>query len=297
MISLPQSDPQRKGPIAWLAGHSVTANLLMLVLLVGGFFWGSHIKKEVFPYFELDQVKITVPYPGASPQEVERGIILAIEESVQGLDGVNEVHGFAIEGLGMVTVEMIEGENLQKLAQDIQNEIDRITSFPEEAEEPQVVIVSRKRYVVSLALYGDQSEGVLREYAEYLRDRLIQDPGITQVQLVGVRNYEISVEIPQDTLRTYNLTLEEVAHRIGRTSVELPGGAVKTPGGDILVRVKERKDYGHEFGKIPIITANDGTQVLLEDIADIKDGFEETDNAATYDDDTCMLWDIIHCLD
>ena len=292
MISLPQSDPQRKGPIAWLAGHSVTANLLMLVLLVGGFFWGSHIKKEVFPYFELDQVKITVPYPGASPQEVERGIILAIEESVQGLDGVNEVHGFAIEGLGMVTVEMIEGENLQKLAQDIQNEIDRITSFPEEAEEPQVVIVSRKRYVVSLALYGDQSEGVLREYAEYLRDRLIQDPGITQVQLVGVRNYEISVEIPQDTLRTYNLTLEEVAHRIGRTSVELPGGAVKTPGGDILVRVKERKDYGHEFGKIPIITANDGTQVLLEDIADIKDGFEETDIAATYNGKPAVMIDV-----
>ncbi|MBW2055617.1 MAG: efflux RND transporter permease subunit, partial [Deltaproteobacteria bacterium] len=139
-----------------------------------------------------------------------------------------------------------------------------------------------KRYVVSLALYGDQSEGVLREYAEYLRDRLIQQPDITQVELTGVRNYEISVEIPQDILRTYNLTLEEVALRIGRTSVELPGGAVKTPGGDILVRVKERKDYGHEFGKIPIITANDGTQVLLEDIADIKDGFEETDNSATY---------------
>jgi multidrug efflux pump subunit AcrB len=282
MTSLPQSDPQRKGPIAWMAGHSVTANLVMLVLLVGGLFLGFRIKKEVFPYFELDQVKITVPYPGASPQEVERSIILAIEEAVQGLEGVNEVHSLAIEGLGMVTVEMIEGENLQKLSQDIQSEVDRITSFPEEAEEPQVVIVSRKRYVVSLALYGDQSEGVLREYAEYLRDRLLQDPDITQVELTGVRNYEISVEIPQNTLRTYNLTLEEVAQRIGRTSVELPGGAVKAPGGDLLVRVKERKDFGHEFGKIPIITANDGTQILLEDIADIKDGFEETDNAATF---------------
>ena len=265
-----------------MAGHSVTANLVMLVLLVGGIFLGFRIKKEIFPYFELDQVRITVPYPGASPQEVERGIILAIEEAVQGLEGVNEVRSSAREGSGTVTVEMIEGENLQRLAQDIQNEVDRITSFPEEAEEPQVVIVSRKRYVVSLALYGDQSEGVLREYAEDLRDRLLQDPNITQVELTGVRNYEISIEIPQNTLRTYNLTLEEVAQRIGRTSVELPGGAVKTPGGDVLVRVKERKDFGHEFGKIPVITANDGTQVLLEDIADIKDGFEETDNAATY---------------
>jgi multidrug efflux pump subunit AcrB len=277
-----QNRSPKKGAIEWMAGHSVTANLIMLILLLGGLYLGIRIKKEIFPYFELDLVQITVPYPGASPQEVERSIILVIEEAVQGLEGVNEVRSSAREGAGTVTVEMIEGENLQRLAQEIQSEVDRITSFPEEAEERQVVIVSRKRYVVSLALYGDQSEGILREYAEYLRDRLLQDPDITQVELTGVRNYEISVEIPQNTLRTHNLTLEEVAQRIGRTSVELPGGAVKTPGGDVLVRVKERKDFGHEFGKIPIITANDGTQVLLENIADIKDGFEETDNAATY---------------
>lgn len=297
MKSLPQDDPEKKGPIAWMAGHSVTANLLMLVLLVGGLFLGYRIKKEVFPDFELDRVQITVPYPGASPQEVERGIILAVEEAVQGLEGIDEVRSSAREGVGTVTVEMIEGENLEKLGQEIKTEVDRITSFPEEAEEPRVVIVSRKRHVVSLALYGDQSEAVLREYAEYLRDRLLQNPDITQVDLVGVRNYEISVEISQDTLRTYNLTLEEIAQRIGRTSVELPGGAVKTPGGDILVRVKERKDYGHEFGKIPIITANDGTQVLLEDIADIKDGFEETDNTATYNGKPTVLIDVYRVAD
>ncbi len=292
MSSLPQNYSEKKGIIAWMTAHPVTANLIMLVLLVGGFFSGYLIKKEVFPYFELDLVRITVPYPGASPQEVERGIILAIEEAVQGLEGVHEVRASAREGVGTVTVEMIEGENLQKLGQDIQSEVDRITSFPEEAEKPRVVIVSRKRYVVSLALYGDQNERVLREYAEYLRDRLLQDPDITQVELVGVRNYEISVEIPQDTLRAYNLTLEEVAQRIARTSVELPGGAVKTSGGDILVRVKERKDYGHEFGQIPIITTNDGTQVLLEDIADIRDGFEESDNAATFNGKPAVMIEV-----
>jgi len=292
MSSLLQNEPEKKGIVSWMAEHPVTANLIMLVLLVGGFFSGYLIKKEVFPYFELDLVQITVPYPGASPQEVEKGIILAIEEAVQGLEGVKEVRASAKEGVGTVTVEMIEGENLQKLSQDIQSEVDRITSFPEEAEKPIVVIVSRKRYVVSLALFGDQSESVLREYAEYLRDRLLQDSDITQVELVGIRNYEISVEIPQDRLRAYNLTLEEVAQRIARTSVELPGGAVKTSGGDILVRVKERKDYGHEFGRIPIITSNDGTQVLLEDIADIKDGFEETDNAATFNGKPAVMIEV-----
>ncbi|MGE0086901.1 MAG: efflux RND transporter permease subunit [Desulfococcaceae bacterium] len=272
----------RSGPIAWMAGHSVTANLLMIVFLVGGLIWGFRIKKDVFPDFDPDTVVISVSYPGASPDEVERGILLAVEEAVQGLEGVEEVQSVASEGSGTVTVEMIEGEDIQKLAQDIRNEVDRINSFPDEAEDPVVAISTRKRYVVSLALYGDQTETVLREYAEYLRDRLLQEEGVTQVDLSGIREYEISIEVSQDSLRTYHLTLEEVADRIRRASVELPAGAVKTPGGDILVRMKERSDYGREFGKIPIITANDGTQVLLEDMAVIRDGFEETDRSATY---------------
>jgi multidrug efflux pump subunit AcrB len=185
----------KKGPIAWMAGHSVAANLLMLVLLIGGIVLAVNIKQEVFPDFDTDQVRITVPYPGASPQEVETGIILAIEEAVEGLEGVDEVRASAREGFATVTVDMIEGEDLQKLSQDIQNEVDRITSFPDEAEEPVVAIVARKRYVVALALYGDQSERVLREYAEYIRDRLLQDPDITQVEVTSVRDYEISVEI------------------------------------------------------------------------------------------------------
>ncbi len=276
------SKTHRRGPIAWMAGHSVTANLLMLVLLVGGLMLATRIKQEVFPDFDLDLVTITVAYPGASPEEVERGIVLAVEEAVQGLEGVAEVTSVAGEGRASVTVEMIEGENIQKLAQDIRNEVDRITSFPDDAEEPQVTVAARRRYVVSLALYGDQTERVLREYAELLRDRLIQNPEITQVGLTGVRDYEIAIEISQDALRTYGITLEEVAARVRRASVELPAGAVKTPGGDVLVRMNERRDFGREFGQIPIITAPDGTEVLLEDIAVIDDGFEETDRTATY---------------
>ena len=265
-----------------MAGHSVAANLLMLVFLVGGALMASQVKKEVFPDYDLDRVNITVPYPGASPAEVERGVILAIEEAVQGLEGIKEIIASAREGVGSVSVEIIEGENIQRLAQDIKSEVDRITSFPDEAEESRVVIAQRRRYVVDLALHGDHNEWVLREVAEDIRDRLIQDPDITQVEMEGVRDYEISIEIPQATLRAYNLTLGDVAQRIRRTSVELPGGAIKTESGDILVRVNERRDYGHEFGKIPIITTNDGTQVLLEDIAVINDGFKETDNFATY---------------
>ena len=281
-----------RGPISWMAGHSVASNILMLLFLIGGIYWALNIKKELFPDFDLDIVTVSVSYPGASPEEVERGVILAIEEAVQGLEGVKEVISSAQEGLGTVNVEIIEGENIQRLAQDIQNEVDRITSFPQEAEEPQVVVAQHKRAVVSLALYGDQSEWVLREVAEDIRDLLLQDPGITQVDLEGIRGYEISIEIPQANLRTYNLTLEEVAQRIRRASVELPGGAIKTESGDVLVRMKERRDYGREFGKIPIITANDGTKVLLEDIASIKDGFEETENFAIYNGKPAVMIEV-----
>ncbi|MDJ0783058.1 MAG: efflux RND transporter permease subunit [Desulfosarcinaceae bacterium] len=282
----------RKGPLAWMAGHSVAANLLMLILLVGGLFTARKVQQEVFPYFELDRVNIRVPYPGASPAEVERGIVLAIEEAIEGLSDIKEITATAGEGRATVTVEMIEGGDIQRLAQDIDAEVGRITSFPDEAEDPKITIATRQRYVVSLALYGNQREQVLREYAEYIRDKLVQHPAITQADLTGVRDYEISVEISQGQLRTYGLSLDEVAARIRSAAVELPGGAIKTAGGDILVRVKERRDYAREFGRLPIITDTAGTPVRLEDIATITDGFEETDRRSTYNGQPAVLLEV-----
>ncbi len=287
-----QSKQSKHGPIAWMAGHSVTANLLMLVLLIGGFVMMSNIRQEVFPDFDLDQVIITVAYPGASPEEVERGVILAVEEAVKDIEGIKEITATAREGSGTVTVEIYEGEDATVASQEIKNAIDRITSFPEDIEEPQVAVAKRKRYVVSLALFGVQPESVLREWAEIIRDRLLQDPAISQVELEGVRNYEISIEIPQGVLRTYGLTLESVARTVERAAVEIPGGAIRTEGGDVLVRVKERRDYGREFGKIPVITAADGTEVLLEEIAVIRDDFEETDNFATFNGQPTVMLEV-----
>jgi multidrug efflux pump subunit AcrB len=290
----PEAEGNRRqsGPISWMAGHTVAANLLMVVFLVGGLIFSSQIKKEVFPDFELDTITIGMPYPGASPEEVERGIVLAIEEAIQGLDDIKEVTAVAGEGSATVTVEVVEGKSIQRVAQDIQNAVDRITSFPEEAEDARISIAQRRRYVVSLALFGNQGEHILRETAEMVRDRLLQDPGITQVDLSGIRDYEISVSVPQSTLRAYGLTLEEIAGIIRRAAVELPGGSIKTDSGDVLVRMTERRDYGPQFARIPIITANDGTQVLLGDIADVVDGFEDTDNFATYNGQAAILIDV-----
>ncbi len=288
----PQTSPKQHGPLAWMAGHSVTANLLMLALLLGGLAMAGKIQQEVFPDFELDMVSISVPYPGASPEEVERGLILAIEESLADIEEIKDLTATAREGMASVTAELYEGEDATEIAQEIKNAVDRITSFPEEAEEPQVSVAKRKRYVVSVALYGAQAEHTLREMAEMIRDRLLADPAISQVELDGVRDYEISIEIDQQTLRAYNLTLESVARSVGRGSVEIPGGAIRTKGGDVLVRVAERRDYGREFGSIPVVTAPDGTEVLLSDIATIRDDFAESDNFAFFNGQPAVMLEV-----
>lgn len=271
-----------RGLIAWMTGNRITPNLLMLILLIGGFMMALRIKQEVFPEFDLNMVTIRVVYPGSSPEEVEQGIILVIEEAIRGLDGIKEITATASEGMGMVRAEMEEGADDQRIYQDIKQEIDRIVTFPLDAEEPEVSQLIMRREVLRIQLYGDTSEWVLRELAELVRDRLLQDPEITQVELRGARRYEVAIEIDQHVLRTYGLTLDQVARRIRQTSVEIPGGSLETQGGDILLRVSERRNWAKEFATIPVITTADGSVLFLGDVAQIKDTFEERDRYATY---------------
>ncbi|MBN2311176.1 MAG: efflux RND transporter permease subunit [Candidatus Hydrogenedentes bacterium] len=275
-------DPSR-GPIAWMCHHPVAPNLIMAVCLLGGVLVWSNMQREVFPDTQEDLVEVSVAYPGASPEEVEQGIVLGVEEAVRGLDGVKEVRSEASDGTAQITIEALANADLERLGQEVKSQVDRIRTLPEDAEKPDISVVSRKRQVLQLQLYGDVNERVLREYAEQLRDRLLQDSGITQVELSGAKAYEISIEVSQENLRRYDLTLEDIADRIGAASVETPGGSVKPRSGEVMVRVKERRDYGKEFGRLPVISNTDGGEVLLEDIATIKDGFEEVDTFAFYD--------------
>ena len=274
-------DPGAANPLAWMAGNSVAANLIMLLFLVGGLITALNIKQEVFPEFSRDIVSVAVPYPGASPEEVEQGIVLAVEEAVQGLEGVKEVRSTASEGMARIQVEAIEGQDMSRLWQDVESEVSRITTFPDEAEEPEITISAHKRGVLTLALYGARDELVLREAAEIVRDELLQDPGITQVELDGVRDYEVHIAINQDTLRRFGLTLEDVAQTVRRASVDLGAGSVKTRAGDVLVRVMDRRYSAKEYARIPVITRDNGAQILLEDIASVTSGFEETESWAT----------------
>ncbi len=282
----------RRGPISWMTRNPVAANIIMLILVLGGILQAFNIKQEFLPNATLDFVTIAVPYPGASPEEVEQSIVLAVEEAVRGLDGVEEISGKASEGAGTVTVEVMPGYDLSRMSQDVQGEIDRIRTFPEDAEEPIINVSSLRREVLSVIVSADTADTVLREVTEQVRESLIVSPGITQVELSNVRSYEIGIEIPQATLRSYNLTLADVANTISRASVETPGGGMKTSSGEILVRVRDRRDYGDQFGKIPLITGADGTQVLLEDVATIRDSFDDSDKFTYFNGKPALMMSV-----
>ena len=277
------TDAQEKpGAMSWMAHNPVAANLLMAVLIVGGIIVGLQVKQEVFPEFELEFVLVTVPYPGASPAEVEQGIILAIEDEIRGLEDIKKVTSTAAEGLGFVSAELMLGADAAQALQDIRNAVDRITTFPQDAERPVVSKAASRREVISIVLYGDLDRRTLRRLAERARDELLQKPEITLVELSGIRPLEIAIETPQAKLRAYGLTLEDIANEVARAAVELPGGGVKTSGGEILLRMAERRDLGREFEDIPLLSTADGTEVRLADIATITDGFEDTDEEAFF---------------
>ena len=270
------------GAIAWMARNPVAANLLMLLILVGGFVLGRGIKQEIFPAFDLDLVVVQVPYPGASPAEVEQGIVLAVEEAVRGVDGVKKVTGAAAEGAGSVTVELLRGADPDKALADVKNEIDRITTFPLEAEEPTVALASRRSRVISLVIAGDVDRATLHALAERARGDLLTRGGVTQVDVQGIPPLEVAIEVPEATLRAYGLTLDDIARTVTASSLELPGGGVDTRGGEVLVRVSDRALTGDAFRDLTIRATADGRRVRLGDVATITDGFAEEDQATRF---------------
>ncbi|MEM9463525.1 MAG: efflux RND transporter permease subunit [Myxococcota bacterium] len=275
--------PRFKGALAWMTRNSVAANLLMFVLIVGGVLGVTRTKQEVFPEFSLDNITVSVPYPGASPAEVEQGILLAIEERVRGLDGVKRIKSTAREGSGSVTVELLLDANPDKVLADVKNEVDRITTFPEESEQPTVSLSKNRRQVISLILSGDLDLRTLHDLSEDARRGLLASDEITQVELEGVPPLEISVEVSRETLEAYGLTLQQIAAEISGSSLELPGGGIDTTKGEILVRVADRKRMGHELEGLVLRGTAGGGKVRLGDIATINDGYEDTDQYSLFD--------------
>jgi multidrug efflux pump subunit AcrB len=272
---MPDNSERRTGPIAWMTQNSIAANLLMMLLLGGGIWSAIAIQKEVFPNFLLDNVEISVSYPGAAPEEVEQGILQPIEQALRDVDGIHEITSYAREGRAYVEVQLVSGQPRMKAFQDIDQAVNRIRTFPVQIEQPEVRLDSRQREVMRVDLYGQIETKALRKLGEQLRDQLQSHEDITQLEFWNAPPYVTHIEIPRQTLRTYGLTLATVADIIRRSSQDVAAGSVQSNAGEILLRVKGRKQFADEFAAIEILTNRNGQVVKLGDIADIRDGFED----------------------
>ena len=263
--------------IAWFTRNDVAANLLMISLLLAGFstlFLG--IPLEVFPSLEMQRVNVNVTLRGSTPEDVEKGVTIRIEEAVQDLEGIEQVSSVSSEGRSRVSIDIEPGYDARELLADIKSRVDAINTFPADAEKPVIGLMVRKREVMSVTVSSNYSEQETREMAESIRDELLRIPGVTQLELDGVRNYEIAIEVSQDKLRQYNLTIDEVSRAVRASSADISAGNIKTQGGDVLIHAKGQAYRKDEFAAIAIKTASDGSIIRLEDVANINDGFEET---------------------
>ncbi len=273
-----------RGIIPWFTRNPVAANLLMFTIVIGGLLVGlNKIQVETFPESPPDSLSINMSYPGADPEEVERSIVVKIEEAIQDIEGIRELDSRASEGRGSVQVEVEEGYDINRVLDDVKTRVDAINTFPDLVEPPRISQDIWRRDVASVINAGDASEQALKVLGEQIRDEIVSLPNVTQAELNGVRNYEINIEITEETLREYGLTLEQVANTIRRSSQDLPSGAIDSVGGDILLRSIGQAYNKRDFENIVLLQNPDGTRLLLGDVANVVDGFTDFSVVSVYD--------------
>ena len=277
------------GMIDWFARNPVAANLLMAFIIVSGLIGMFNVRGETFPELELDIVSIQVPYLGAAPEEVEEGVNIRIEEAIQGIDGIEQITSTANEGSGTVMVEVALGAETRRVLDDIKTNVDAIETFPEQTEKPIITEVLARFRVVDIAVSGDTDEFTLKSIAERVRDDLAALPGISLVEFASARPYEISIEVSEDTLRRHGLTFDDVSNAVRRSSLDLPGGSVRSESGEILLRTIGQAYRGAEFENLVLMARPDGTRLHLGDVATVVDGFAETDQFGRFDGKPTIL--------
>ena len=265
------------GLIAWFARNHVAANLLMVVIVMTGLFAATTIRTQMFPDLEIDRVTISVPFPGASPGEVESGVVTRLEEALRDIEGIAEMRSFSSEGSGRVVLDLEVGYDVPAILDEVKLAVDRISSFPESIEKPVISKSQRQIPAINVQIYGDLDEVSMKNYAEQIRDEILALPSVTKAEVRGARSFEISIEMEEVQLRQYGLTLRNVADAIRQSSLDLPAGSIRSDSGDILLRTEGQAYFKQDFEKIVLVTRSDGTRLMLGDIATINDGFEEVE--------------------
>lgn len=271
------------GLIGYFVNNSVAANLVMGLLLAGGFIAGLGLTAQVFPTIDPGIVTVTVPYPGATPSEVEESITRRVEEAVFGIDGVKKVVSKASENSGTITIELKDFVDDAQVRDDVEAAVEGLADFPpEEAEQPEVKRADTVSEVITLFVASELGEKSLRAGAENLSEELLALPTVTLVSLVGARDYEISIEVSEEASRQYNISINEIAAAIRKSSINLSSGELRTDAGDLLLRTNNKGKSGKDFADIVLRASADGSILRLEDVAVIRDEFANVDLIQEY---------------
>jgi len=285
--------PRREGIIGWFVRNHVAANLLMFAIIGLGLYSGLNLRQQTTPDFDINYVSVRVPYLGAAPEEVEEGVVIKIEEVIKDTKGIKKIKSTSKEGLGSVRAEVEIGADINEVLNEIKVKVDAISTFPELTEKPVVYKVEIPTGILFVSIYGDLDEYQRKNIAEEMKDELLNFPEIKSINLLGDRNYEISIEVSENTLREYDLTMSEISSAIKASSIDLPGGRIRTDGGDILLRTKGQVYTGEEFGALVLRTYPDGSRLLLSDIANIDDGFVESKSWGRFNGQSTLDMEIL----
>jgi len=285
------------GPIAWMARNGVAANLLMVGILAAGLLSLGSLDQEVLPEHSLDRIQVSVPYPGASPAEVDESIVSRIEERIRSIEGIRSVQSVASEGLGSVVAELARGADADRALDEIKAAVDGIRTFPAGAERPAVTEMTSRRSVMRIALYGDVQERTLKELAHRVEDELSSLAAVSHVQPSSVRDYEISIEVPASRLNALGLTLSDVAAAVRSGTLELSAGSIDTPGEQVRIRTAGRSYNQYDFENIIVLARGDGTTVRLGEIAEVRDGFAEGGLVSRYNGQPAAFIDVYRTAD
>ena len=265
----------RRGAIAWMAGNGVTPNLLMLFFIIGGLLMAWQIKKEVYPNYQHNSIRIWVHYPGSTPAEMEQGVTLPIENAINGIEGIKEIHGWANSAGSNLTAELMNGVDAERVLREVESAVNR-APLPAGAEKPRIFRNETRDQSFELVLYGDADLIALKETSTEIRNILLSSPGITQVEIGGFSKYEVQVQVDSLTLQQYGLGLDDIANSISRHAINQSGGRLETAGGDILLQIDESRGWAEDFSDIVVMQTPSGSKRYLEDIATIRDGFRQS---------------------
>ncbi|HOV60460.1 MAG TPA: efflux RND transporter permease subunit [Candidatus Hydrogenedentes bacterium] len=269
--------------------NEVFANTFLVVVLVSGLMAARNIVRETFPEFSLDIITVTVPWPGADPEEVEEGICRKLEEAVKGIPGIRQFDTTASESVGTLVVEVSENADVTQVKDRVRNAVDAISTFPVDAEQPITEELLLRREVALIALSGEKAnERDLKEWAEQIKDELRRLPGVSQAMVLGGRSYEIGIEVSEEKLREYGLTFSQVASIVRANSLNLSGGVMRTRGEEIRLRTIGRNYVAEDFARIVLLSRPNGDIITLDKVATIRDSFTEDRIASRFNGHPCV---------